>query len=733
MSSVPLPLFISYPLFLVSTTDATAPKACSTGTVRTVHPRFTTYGYCALTPGARSQRTYAAVNCTSLLGGAPYRNSASSDCLAGLPLVLSFPPPPEMLSPDGASLTSPPALQLWGDNDAVANSSAPLATGPLCSLSTPSGDGQRSMLCSLPGAVSLPPGYYQALAVGSNVFAELPVLLLLEFTALDTVLSLMPSSPLGSRGPLALLNLSCAGASPGARSVSFQFDISCSGKPLLSGVTTLSPLMMSFSGVTDGPCSATVFCVENASSADPSPATVDWVLDFTSPNTTLLSAPPPLSRWSHASFVLGCSQAGGACGYRWALDGGTWVAVGQVASPGNGGSSGSLLSGLLPPTFMIIVSVTAFRDGSWVLGTSAVGSAPSLLLTPSAHLSVQLTPDPSLGAGASQAEGMQVEYRLTPAGSPVAPWTALPAGVSSLLLPSLTDGAYVLDARVAGFAEGGGRHLTVSLQFRVSSAAPEGRTAAVPLAFDTGSGKELALNWTVASSDDSASSVVVSVNGGAWTRLAGSVASLSSLANFSADSEAASLVVSARVEDAAGNVDVNAKTVVLPRTAMSPLLALQSPPLASTAGVGVDLVLTGAGSGRYMWRLDGGAWTVEVNSPRISATPSAPGWHVWEAVALDAGWTGPPLKHCWMVTPVDGRSPDVVSLVGLQDGRHRLDAQASDAAGNIDPGNASWMWVIDTVPPNGTCDISLVTGGCGVCARQINSSFFPPRSGKPRS
>ncbi len=50
--------------------------------------------------------------------------------------ALSFPPPPEMLSPDGASLISPPALQLWGDNDAVALSSNPLATGPLCSLST---------------------------------------------------------------------------------------------------------------------------------------------------------------------------------------------------------------------------------------------------------------------------------------------------------------------------------------------------------------------------------------------------------------------------------------------------------------------------------------------------------------------------------------------------------------------------------------------------------------------
>ncbi len=87
-----------------------------------------------------------------------------------------------------------------------------------------------------------------------------------------------------------------------------------------------------------------------------------------------------------------------------------------------------------------------------------------------------------------------------------------------MLLPSLkSDSAYVLDARVAGFMEGGGSHPTVvvsSLLFRVPRTAPEARTVVVPVAADTGSGEELALNWTVASSGESAA-VVMPVKGGA--------------------------------------------------------------------------------------------------------------------------------------------------------------------------------------------------------------------------
>ena len=61
---------------------------------------------------------------------------------------------------------------------------------------------------------------------------------------------------------------------------------------------------------------------------------------------------------------------------------------------------------------------------------------------------------------------------------------------------------------------------------------------------------------------------------------------------------------------------------------------------------------------------------------------------------VDKRWE---LNKCWFA----GRNrPGLQTLQGLADGNHSVAVRARDLAGNLDPANASYAWVVDTLPPS---------------------------------
>ena len=116
----------------------------------------------------------------------------------------------------------------------------------------------------------------------------------------------------------------------------------------------------------------------------------------------------------------------------------------------------------------------------------------------------------------------------------------------------------------------------------------------------------------------------------------------------------------------------------------------------------------------FRWRLDAGPWTTSRGSPNISVTVSAGQPHFLEALpgAQDDGllWA-PPFNTMW--TPLEGSS--VLLLSNLHDGAHRIVVKAVDAAGNLDPGNQTRSWTVDTVPPT-VCSVVAVQRDGDTCA-----------------
>ena len=71
----------------------------------------------------------------------------------------------------------------------------------------------------------------------------------------------------------------------------------------------------------------------------------------------------------------------------------------------------------------------------------------------------------------------------------------------------------------------------------------------------------------------------------------------------------------------------------------------------------------------------------------------------------------PPLPNTTNTT----QGSNVLVLNGLAEGAHKLTVKAVDAAGNLDPGNTSAAWVVDTLPPT-ACTGRLQAAGCAGCA-----------------
>ena len=173
--------------------------------------------------------------------------------------------------------------------------------------------------------------------------------------------------------------------------------------------------------------------------------------------------------------------------------------------------------------------------------------------------------------------------------------------------------------------------------------------------------------------------------------------------------------------DAAGNVDPIPRLLEFVTTAaefvteVQPLSLVSSPGRHTASGV---FRFSGWRKDRFQWRLDAGPWVQAVGAPNVtvSALPGRPHFLEARPVGLDGSWTASPVLAQWSV--LEGAS--ALSLLQLEDGPHHLVVKAIDAVGNMDPGNASWLWVVDTTPPG--CIVAPSGGSKYPC---MNGSFIP--------
>jgi hypothetical protein len=86
-----------------------------------------------------------------------------------------------------------------------------------------------------------------------------------------------------------------------------------------------------------------------------------------------------------------------------------------------------------------------------------------------------------------------------------------------------------------------------------------------------------------------------------------------------------------------------------------------------------------------------------VSSPVMLRDLAADAMHYFEALPVDDMCQGPPLSYGWSIAAPVPSASDVLRLT-LTDGAYELAVKAVDAAGNTDPGNASFAWAIATIP-----------------------------------
>ncbi len=135
----------------------------------------------------------------------------------------------------------------------------------------------------------------------------------IDTTPPDTTITVSPDDPTNSANP----SFSFSSTEPGG-SFTCQLD---------SQPATACTSPQSYTGLSDGPHTFTVFATDAAGNADPSPATDTWTIDTAAPVATITAGPPNPSTSANAGFSF-TSESGATFACR--LDGGAWSAC---ASP----------------------------------------------------------------------------------------------------------------------------------------------------------------------------------------------------------------------------------------------------------------------------------------------------------------------------------------------------------------------------------------------------------------
>jgi hypothetical protein len=538
----------------------------------------------------------------------------------------------------GGTVATTATLQLWTDNKAVGQSEAPVASGPCTLLPLP--DGGANVTCTVQDN-SVEPGLYVAVVNSTSTSVGVPVITMTPPPLPDTSVELEFTSP--TNGRRGVFRLVCSYPASKA-SFEYSFLVPAGG---VQNTTQATPLVLNFEGWVDGVYNLRVACFGRVGK-DFSAAIVSWELDYTPPNTTVISAhPSALSASSAATFVFKCSDGPGRCSFVYLLDAASqWTVVGWVARR-------HLRSALSKLTISPVTLLNPIRTGGAVSTTC--------------HVSFTLSGAPDVGTSVEYRIFSRVKLPLLNAAS----WKSLPAG-SVAVAAKLHDATYLLQMR---FWSGESMQYAAR-EFSVITSVPSTQIK------DTSAGQgvqQVSVEVGVVGGAK-AEALQFSLDGAAYVRVNCSNVSLTGLAPGPHR-------LKVKAENEIGETDQYPRILhwrTRETSETEPLYVTPSPLSPSEFEVG------GWFSDHYKWRLDGSPWTEAKESRSQFHTVSPNVMHFWEALPAtdEAVWSGPPLVYAWSVGAggQHGRSlllRDELTLTELLDGNHTLLAKAVDAAGML--------------------------------------------------
>jgi parallel beta-helix repeat protein len=471
----------------------------------------------------------------------------------------------------------------------------------------------------------------------------------------------------------------------------------------------------SYTGLSEGAHTFEVRATDRAGNTDPTPATHNWTVDTTPPQTTIDSAPAALTNSTSAMFTFSGTEAGS---FECRLDG-------QDPAPWSPCSSPQ--------------SYTDLAEGSHTFEVRATDRAGNTDPTPAAHTwTVDTTaPETTIDSGPDDPTNSTAP-RFTFTGSDNA--TAPPELAFECRLDSqaeadfvecsspqsytnLTEGSHTFEARATDRA-GNVESTPATYTWTVDTTAPE--TTIVDGPADPTSSTSATLRF----SGEPGSSFACSLDAAAFA------ACTSPASNTGLSQGAHTFEV--RATDRAGNTDPTPATHTWTVDTTAPETTIDDGPADPTNSTSATFAFSATESGStFACSLDGAAFTA-CTSPR-QYTGLAQGSHTFQVRATDrAGNTDPtPATHTWTIQAADTTPPQTTidsgpaaltnsssatftfsatesgstfacsldgaaftactsprQYTGLSQGSHTFQVRATDRAGNTDPTPATHTWTV---------------------------------------
>ena len=504
-----------------------------------------------------------------------------------------------------------------------------------------------------------------------------------------------------------------------ATTASFAFTASEGGSTfecrLDGGAWTACTSPEIVTGLAEGAHVFEVRATDRAGNTDATPATAGWVVDTSSPETAITSAPADPTTATAASFSFTSTESGSTFECR--LDAGAWTSC----------TAPTAFAGLAegPHTFAVRAidpagnSDPAPATFSWAVDLTA----PETTITAAPA-------DPSRFTTASFAFAADEAASTFECRLDAGPWAVC---TSPTTLSGLSAGSHTLAVRAAD-AAGNVDPSPAAYSWVVDLAPPETAITSAPA--DPTNATSASFSFA---SGESGSTFECRLDGGAWAPCA-SPAAFGGLAEGLHGFEV-------RASDAAGNVDATPAAHAWTIDTTPPAApAIESPAEASTNATGTVTLSGSAEPGAVVEVFEGAtalgtATTTSGGAWSRTLTGVADGSHTYTATARDAAGNTSSASTARTVV-VDTTAPNTVlttgplgatsstsasftfsaddasatfacrldagtwapcssprSYAGLAEGSHAFDVRATDAAGNTDPTPATRTWTVDTTPP----------------------------------
>ena len=465
----------------------------------------------------------------------------------------------------------------------------------------------------------------------------------------ETTITLKPASP--TAGANAKFEFS--GNDPGGSGV-VSFECRRDG-----GAWAVCTSPREYTGLADGSHSFEVKAIDQAGNVDPSPATFNWTVDTSAPETTIALKPPALTNSANASFSFtGNDGAGsGVASFECRRDGGTWAAC---PSP---------------------KEYVGLSEGAHSFEVKTVDQAGNVDPSPASfNWTIDLTtPHPVIDSvskallKAGQSSDLtwhaneNGSFELRVGGADCTTGTVLDSGtyanqpathVSSVTATQLAEGSNTLRICLTTQAGNSGQATTT---LNKDTAAPDTTIVLKPALLAKSASAKFGF-----SGNDGSGSGIASLecrrDGGTW-------AVCTSPKQYSNLSEGAHSF-EVKAIDQAGNVDGTPATFAWTIDSDAPDTTIQTKPPTATTNTEATFTFSGSDSGGsgvafFECRRDGAVWAI-CTSPK--------------------------------------------EFTGLAEGAHIFEVKAVDQAGNVDPIPASFDWQVDNTPPA----LQIVSGPSGL-------------------